>query len=435
MNKTLTAVVSRITGSSLFRSAGVYTVTSMVNKGIPFLMLPILTRYLTPADYGIVTMFSVLLAWLGMFAGLGTLNGVSIRFFDREEIDFPGYIANCIFILIASSLVLLAIIWPMAEYISTITKFPSSWVLSALGVAVATFLTNLLTNIWQSAVKPFLCGLFQIGMTTLNLGLSLWFIVGLNMNWQGRLWGQIITAASFALLAMVILARSGMFHWVVNKEYLQNALYIGVPMIPHSISGILMDSTDRLMITNMLGVADAGVYVVGVQIGMVIMMFTSSFNTAYFPWLFEKLRLNDQAMKRKIVLFTYGYDVILLLAALSMALVAPWLFSFFVGKNFSGGSSYVVWIALGYAFNGMYMMVTNYIFYAQKTYLLAWISFGTALLNLPLCYLLIRMNGAVGAAQATMTANLVSFLLTWYLSARVHSMPWGLAALRERNGV
>lgn len=428
-------MVTRITGSSLFRSAGVYTVTSMLNRGIPFLMLPILTRYLSPADYGIVTMFGVLLAWVSMFAGLGTLNGVSIRFFDREEIDFPSYVSNCMVILLTSSLVLLAIIWPLSGCISTLTKFPSVWILAALGVAMATYVTNLVIYVWQSAVKPVYCGLFQTGMTTLNLGLSLWFVVGLNMNWQGRVWAQIISAFFFAAVAVVILARSGMFHWVIRKEYLQNALYIGVPMIPHSISGILMESTDRLMITNLLGVADAGIFVVGVQIGMVILMLTSSFNTAYFPWLFEKLRLNDRSMMRKIVMFTYGYNVALLLAALSMALVAPWLFSFFIGKNFSGGSDYVVWIALGYAFNGMYMMVTNYIFFARKTYLLAWISFGTALLNLPLCYVLIRMNGAVGAAQATMTANLFSFLLTWYLSARVHRMPWGLAALRERDGV
>lgn len=51
----------------LFGNAAIYLGANILNAGIPFLLLPILTRVLTPADYGIVAMFSVVVSILGAF--------------------------------------------------------------------------------------------------------------------------------------------------------------------------------------------------------------------------------------------------------------------------------------------------------------------------------------------------------------------------------
>jgi O-antigen/teichoic acid export membrane protein len=79
----------------------------------------------------------------------------------------------------------------------------------------------------------------------------------------------------------------------------------------------------------------------------------------------------------------------------------------------------------------MYYMVANYIFYAGATHMLAWITFATAVANVAFNYVLIKMHGAVGAAQASALALFTSFVLTWMLSARVYRMPWTLAHTRE----
>ncbi|HEX5869959.1 MAG TPA: polysaccharide biosynthesis C-terminal domain-containing protein, partial [Longimicrobium sp.] len=71
------------------------------------------------------------------------------------------------------------------------------------------------------------------------------------------------------------------------------------------------------------------------------------------------------------------------------------------------------------AFEGMYKMVVNQIFYAGHTHWLAWITFGTGVVNVGLNWLLISINGAVGSAQATALAMLLSYLLTARLSRRL----------------
>jgi len=74
----------------------------------------------------------------------------------------------------------------------------------------------------------------------------------------------------------------------------------------------------------------------------------------------------------------------------------------------------------------MYYMIANYIFYSKATHLLAAVTLSTAVLNIVLNYYLIKLNGAIGAAQASTLSLCAGFLLTWFLSSRVFPMPWSL---------
>jgi len=72
----------------------------------------------------------------------------------------------------------------------------------------------------------------------------------------------------------------------------------------------------------------------------------------------------------------------------------------------------------------MYKMVVNYIFYVEKTKILAWITFAGALTNLALNYVLIKQFGAVGAAMASCFVSIFFFFFTWIFSNKVYKMPW-----------
>ncbi len=88
----------------------------------------------------------------------------------------------------------------------------------------------------------------------------------------------------------------------------------------------------------------------------------------------------------------------------------------------------MLWLALGWAFNGMYKMRSGYLLYEGKTHLLAGVTALAALVNVGASWLLIHRYGYVGAAQGTMLAFLVGLVATWLLSSRVHHVPWRLRA-------
>ena len=68
--------------SKLFGNAAIYLGANILNAGIPFLLLPILTRVLTPADYGTVAMFGIVLSVLGAFTGLSVHGAIGVRYFS-----------------------------------------------------------------------------------------------------------------------------------------------------------------------------------------------------------------------------------------------------------------------------------------------------------------------------------------------------------------
>ena len=122
---------------------------------------------------------------------------------------------------------------------------------------------------------------------------------------------------------------------------------------------------------------------------------------------------------------TYIYIGVILCVVFVLWAIIPFIYSF-LGRDFQAGMDLVLYIALGFAFNGMYKMVSVYIFYTEKTKIIAYTSVGVALINIALNLYLIPIYHAQGAAVATMMAMAFQFIVTWWVSSRIYKMPWNL---------
>jgi O-antigen/teichoic acid export membrane protein len=149
-------------------------------------------------------------------------------------------------------------------------------------------------------------------------------------------------------------------------------------------------------------------------------------NKAYVPWLFERLKRDDAQEKMQVVRLTYvAFAAALAAAGLAFA-VGPWLVVVVAGKEYAAAGQVIGWLALGQAFGGMYLMVTNYIFYSRRTGLLSLVTIGTGLLNLALLFGMVEWLGLVGAALAFAGSMALRFLLVWAVAQKRHPMPWRL---------
>lgn len=408
----------------LFKNTFIYTGSNVINSAIPFFLLPVMTRYLTPTDYGIVATFNVLLTVMVVFVGLSMQGAVNVNFFKLNKEEHKEYVGNIIFILFTNSILVYIITYVLKSPLSIFTKFSEKWISNIIIVALFQSLFAVTIVLWQVEQKPLPYGLFKISRTILNVSLSLIFVILLGWGWQGRLLGIIITSIVFGLLSIFVIYKRRYIKFSFNKKYIKDALFFGVPLIPHALGGWIITGIDRIFINSMVNVAATGLYSVGYQVGMIIGLLARSFNLAWYPFLFEKLKENNYSTKIKIVKFTYLYDIGIIILALALSFVAPYFLKFFVSDVFYSSYKYVLWISLGYAFQGMYFMVSNYIFYIKKTYILAWVTLSSAGINIILNYFFIKANGAIGAAQATTITFFVTLILTWILSAKVYKMPW-----------
>jgi O-antigen/teichoic acid export membrane protein len=408
---------------SVATAAFKYTAANLLNAMVPVLLLPILTAYLSKEDYGIVSMFQVMVMIALPFAGFNSQGAIEREFFNSQY-DFSKYVTNSIFILLLSGGLLLAFSFIFKFSISSLTNFPSQFIWLVPVYCICNNVCEIVLSVWRVNNRPSAYGLFRITRTLIEIGLSVFLVTIADKGWLGRVEAMVLAASVFFGLSFFFLFRSNLISLTWDNRYVKDILKFGVPLIPHTLGGVIMIYSDRIFITNMVGLADTGSYTVGYQVAMAISLLQSSFNLAWVPWFYGKLNLRDIKTNLQIVKITYWYFLIIILCALGLTLVSPLLFKIFIHKSYYGSIQFVFWIAIGFAFDGMYKMVVNYIFYLKKTYIISLITFTTAGMNLFLNYFFITWYGAVGAAIATATCMLFEFLVVWWISSRIYSMPW-----------
>jgi O-antigen/teichoic acid export membrane protein len=408
----------------------VYLGANILNAGIPFLLLPILTRVLTPADYGTVAMFGIVLSVLGAFTGLSVHGAIGVRYFQLKKNELADYVGTCVGILVISTSLIFLAVAMLGSWLEKFSGVPTDWLLVAVFVSGLQFLGNIRLSLWQVAGEAKQYGGFQISQSFLNATLSLVLILIVGMTWEGRVLGQSVAILFFGLFGVWRLLRDGLLRLPTSwRVHSRDALRFGLPLIPHVIGGLLIVAADRLIIVRLLDVASAGIYMVALQVGQALGLVTEAFNKAYAPWLMKNLAKPSDALRIAIVRGTYLYFVLVLVLAAGFGLMAPTIIGFLVGESFREAGELVSFIAFGFAFGGCYYMVTNYIFFESKTKLLAVVTLFSGLVNIPLMLILVKHNGIAGAGQALMLTHAFAFICTWWLAHKSHPMPW-LSALR-----
>jgi O-antigen/teichoic acid export membrane protein len=385
-------------------------------------------------------MFALLSSIAGDFMGLSVHGGISREYFNKKTL-FKEYVFNCLLILGVSSAIIFSLVFALRDPIQALSQFPGNWLWTVLVFALFQFFILSLSAIYQAKMQAGRYSTLQLSQTALNVSLSLVLVMVFSLGWKGRILGQTAAVVLIGGAALAILLKN----WSIfrpNKLYIRNALSFGVPLIPHSIGTMLIVMADRFIITNRLGLAETGIYTAGLQIGLLIELIASSFNKAYTPWLIDTLDKKKHSLDIRLVRITYAYIMAISAGALLFGLMAPYFGKYLLGKDFRMSYGVIMWIALGGAFKGMYFMVTNYIFYVYKTYILAWVTFVVGILNIGLTLWLVKIRGIEGAAQSHAVSMLLSFLATWIVAAKVKPMPWreGFLSLKEflpfskRNG-
>lgn len=420
----LTAWVERIKHSRLRRTAGVYTLANIMDAIVPFTLLPVLTRYLDPVEYGIVAMYQVLVGLVGPFVGLSVHGAVLRRFYDRDRSDLDEYVGNCVLVLAASTTAVGLLLVAFGNPVSRLAAFPREWLWAVLASSIGVFVGYIRLAIWQAQGRAKRYGGFQVSRTLVNFAMSIGLVVGLGLGWEGRVLGQVAAHGATGLAALALLRRDGFLTFNPRLDHAINALRFGVPLIPHALAGYLITAADRFFLTQMSGLALTGLYLVGVQLAKGLTLVFQAVNQAYTPWLFGRLRDGDSGHRLPLVRATYGFFGLALTAAAAVWLVADPVVALLAGPDFRAAAPFVGWLALGAAFNGMYMILSGYIFYEERTGLLAFSTGAAGVLNLILNYVLISRYGAIGAAYATAASFFAKFVLTWWLAHRVHPMPW-----------
>jgi len=420
---------SKIKQSRLAKDAGIYTTFSVFDRAVPFLFLPIITRYLSPDEYGIYVTFQTLLSFFVPFLSFGSDASIIISYFKLSYEKFKQYFFNSFVIFLSLSLVVYLIFHFFSNEISQLVKFPSEYLIWVFVGCFFQYINDLNANLWQSFREPKKYGIFKISYTILKNGLNLFFVISLALSWKGLIYSQVITAFVFCLISLIIFLRRKYFGVNFNYEYVKDSLKYGIPLSLHNLGAWGADLASRLILNSLVGIAATGEFGAGATLGMIVSLIQDSFNRAFAPYLFEKLKTPTEEIKKSIVKKTYLYYVIIFVLAGLIGLAGTLAASTILGAKYQNSGQFILWISFAYAFTGLYKMHVNYIFYEKKSKILMLITLISGSVNILLCFWLININGAVGAAQAFLLSNAISYMITFYLANKIVPMPWNIFKL------
>ncbi|MEI7266431.1 lipopolysaccharide biosynthesis protein [Pectobacterium versatile] len=419
---------------SLIKNTSIYLASNILNAAIPFILLPILTRHLTPVEYGQIAMFQVLLSALTTFIGVNCTGAANRKFYD-DNVDHDTlkyFNGSCVQILIFTSIVSLLFSLVIGEQLSVFLSIPLDWIIIAILISSFTFIATLRLGQWQIRNQAKYFGLLQVSSGLVNMLLSLQLIIVMKQGAPGRVDAQIVTSIIFSIVSIIFLYKDNLLKlFVWRPEQIKEALSFGVPLVPHHVGFFLLSSADRFFINKEIGLADAGVYMVSVQLSSALAIVFDALNKAYVPWLYSKLKENDYQNKVRIVKYTYWYFLLLIVFSIVAFLIGPKLFVFIAGAGYSKGAELIGWLCLGQIFGGMYLMVTNYVFFSKKNGRLALTTITTGAINVSLLILFIPIFGLIGAAYAFAVSKFIQFLLTWIISFYSFDMPWFRSVVRK----
>ena len=421
----------RIFRSRLLTQSGLYLVGQLFQKATSFLLIPVWTYYLVPADYGIVGTMAAYSNLLHIVLMLGIYGAVVRHLYEvnKEPEEQRSYVfSNFLFLSVFSGVVLVGL-----------AIFGGRWwdVVSSGSIPFRPIVVLTLLSIWTGMISRMLFELYQaqrraltyVAMEGMAFGLSvslgLTFVAGYKMGAYGQILGGFIAQVLMMIVAVVLLFRN----WFTTRlawRHVGDALSFGLPFVPHLLSAWALTFVDRIMLEHFVPLRDVGFYNLGYNLGMGMLVLVTSINQAYQPYYYGLMSSDPAGAESKILRIVSFYIAGLGLITLAGSLFAGEVIRVLTPEKYQHAAVFVPPILLSYLLVGLYYFVGSPLFYFKRTKLLPVITGTAAVINILLNYFLIPRYGAIAAAWTTLASYGVMLGIYYVVAQRISPLKYRL---------
>ena len=407
----------------VFGHLAVYGSGEILLFGISFLLVPIYTRVLTPAEYGALGLLLLLRALLRPVNQLGLDESFLRHYYDcTNDIDRQTLTGTTLVLIGISSGAVLAVLLLGATTVSRIL-LGSTEHLGALRLfALNTFL------------QAFLCvpyGLLRVrneparfARWTVGSGLGaaigrLVFVVGFRMGVFGIMLADLIASVVTVIgLARVVGRPFGNVSFARARELLR----FGFPRVPSALLTQTAAISDRFFISLYRPLEDVGLYQLGGTVANVLRIYPEAFRRAWMPFAFETMTQSD-APRQFARMATVAFAV-LVFGTLGIAAFAAPLVQLMTPPVFHEAAMVVPLLTLAVALQGTASFLVTSLNIAKQMRALPAISGISAAVTVVGHLLLIPRLGPLGAAVATVAGQVAQVVGTAIVAQRLYHIPY-----------
>jgi len=395
----------------------IYGVTNALRSLVPFLMLPILTAYLSTDDFGVLSLIEVSILLLFPLVSLNVYTGVNVEYFHLTKGQLGSYITNALLLAFASLSVWLVMALLFTDSLMSWLHLSSGLIVLLPIFAFLRLFPQLLLGILQVEQKAKHYLTVTLVQTLIDFALSYVLVVVYLKGYIGRLEGMYVSILVLCLFTLYYLYKEDLLA-SPTLRYSKQILDFSLPLIPHVLGGVIIAMSDRYFISYYAGNESLALYTVAYQVSALMLLFGTSINQAWNPFLFRLLKKENQV--KVSVKYSLGLLLLFLGVGTLLYVMKSLLFFIFVDADYYGAKVYFPWLLLGFMFQSFYFLVTNYLFFKKHTKVLASITALGAVLNLILNYYFMQWYGVMGVAYATTLTWGIFFIVVGIVTIKLY---------------
>lgn len=392
-----------------------YTIGNYLLKGINLITLPIFARLMNKIDYGL---FNIYMAYEGIFV---ILIGITLHSslksakyeFDNEYRKYVSSIAIIPMVMLVCAIVIVNIfskqIVPLIGL--NLLMLDLLMVHSYCGALLQFYNADLSTDYQYTS---FLKIAFFNTITNVTISLVLMITIFNSKRYAARIIGcvfPLILISVYILMKLFLSAKPK-----YNKNFWTFGVKYSIPIVPHGLSQIVLSQFDRIMINNMVGVAEAGIYSFAFNINTIIQILVNSLDTVYGPWYYEQAEKKKfEQIKEASSIYIYAMWCVIV----AVMLVSPEVVLILGGKEYYESRIVVIPLLACTFFTFLYLLPSTTEYYLKKTWNIAFATSCIAGLNIALNYFFIKRFGYIAGAYTTLLCYICYFLFHYLMAKKL----------------
>ncbi len=409
----------------IFSDTVIYTVGSVFNRLLPFLLLPLYTLYFKPAEYGVFSLVYSFWFFASVFYLYGMETSFQKFFIEAKSTEEKKSVfSSTIILILLTSFLFSSVIYFSGDFISyKITGDASNSRLIKLlaFILVIDSLYRFPMVLINSLQRSKLYSVINAMAVVINVIVNIVLIVYYHMGIDAIFYSYIV---SYTFLFIVSFAFSfDYFSFKLDKKVTRVLLKFAHLFFYYGLFLVAIDLIDRFILEYFKGSAVVGIYSASYRIGIVMNLVITGFKVAWTPFF---LNMKEEEGNKEIFskIFTYfcygGLVVFLLFSLLADDLVKINISGYtLLNEKYWSGLVIIPYILMAYLFSGLYLNITVASFFQNKIRFLIISSGAGCVSNVILNFILIPPLSITGAAIATMLSYFIMFLVLYFQSQRV----------------
>lgn len=398
-----------------------YTLAGLFTKGIGFIMLPIYLSYLSKAEFGLFDYLITIGMVVTVIITLELAQSV-VRFVPEHAHDVNvqrQYMSTALTFLVVGYVALAVFVFLLKDAIGPLildSPFEDSNILLWATLAYFSMSLMYVTTVFQRAMlQSKQATIASAGCAATTACVSWVLLAQFELGFYGVIFGLIIGQLSVGLINGIY-----QFNNIKAKPSLialKEMLLFSGPLVFSSIGVIAATFVDKVMIKEMMTLADLGEYGVAARFASVLTLVMVGIQSALAPLVYTNH--NDPHTRVKLLKLLKGYLLLGSLGVLVLYFLSPLLIQVLIGEGYERVYLLLPLLALAVVIQGGYAFFPG-LSIVKKTSLLAVLNLFVGVINIGLNLLFIPRFGLYGAAVATLCSGLLYFVLNAYFSEKYY---------------